>query len=146
MPKARAAAQQALKLEPDLAEAHGALAVALAQYDMRWRDAEREYRAALRLDPSDSFTHLFFAQMLMANRRVKEALAEADRARALDPLSPYVQGTSAYFLYVAGRFVESEARYAAMLRSDSSYAVSWYSMAQCEIELGHPAEAIRLMH
>ena len=50
-PKARAAAERALSLDPDLAEAHTSLADVLKS-EVRWEDAEREYRRALELTPA----------------------------------------------------------------------------------------------
>jgi Tfp pilus assembly protein PilF len=47
---ARAAADKALELDPELPEAHSALA-GLKQEDYDWRDAEKEYERALNLNP-----------------------------------------------------------------------------------------------
>ena len=51
MPKARAAAQRALAIDENLAEAHATLAHILAQYDWDWAAAERSYQRAIELNP-----------------------------------------------------------------------------------------------
>jgi eukaryotic-like serine/threonine-protein kinase len=144
MPKARSAAERALQLDPDLAEARTALALVLAQYERRWKGAEEEYQASLKLDPSTSLTHLFYSQLLMETGRVHEALDEARRAQVSDPLSPYVAGWMAYDLYYAGDYARAIARYQEMLRADSAYAVPYYSIAQCDVELGRFDDAIHM--
>src|SRR3984893_15230247 len=49
--RAKAAAQKALELDENLADAHAALGVTLFRYDWNWAEAEQEYRRALELDP-----------------------------------------------------------------------------------------------
>jgi Tfp pilus assembly protein PilF len=56
-PEARAAVAKALELDPNLAEAHGALARIKLWYDWDWTGAEREFRRAIELNPNDSMNH-----------------------------------------------------------------------------------------
>ena len=50
--KADAAARRAVALDPNLAEAHVAMAVVAQDCDWDWATAEREYRRAIELDPT----------------------------------------------------------------------------------------------
>src|SRR5215470_11930135 len=52
VPKARQAVENALRIDPSLAEAHTMRAMLLLQYDWDWPQAEREFRKALELDPN----------------------------------------------------------------------------------------------
>jgi len=52
--KARDAADRALALSPDLADAHNARGDLLQTADLDWRGAEAEYRRALELSPNDA--------------------------------------------------------------------------------------------
>ena len=84
-PKVINAAQKALELDPELADAH----VELANIYMRqwkWAEAEAEYRRALDLNPNDAAAHVGFSDWLLCHGRTEEALAWARRARDLDPL------------------------------------------------------------
>jgi TolB-like protein/DNA-binding winged helix-turn-helix (wHTH) protein/Flp pilus assembly protein TadD len=84
-PKVISAAQKALELDPELADAH----VELANIYMRqwkWAEAEAEYRRALDLNPNDAAAHAGFSDWLLCHGRTEEALAWARRARDLDPL------------------------------------------------------------
>jgi eukaryotic-like serine/threonine-protein kinase len=143
MPRARAAAGKALQLDPGLAQAHTALALVLSQYDLRWNDGEREYRRAIELDPNDSFTHISYSLLLAERGRLGPAIEQSGRAVALDPLSPYVAGYDAYNYYLAGRWEECIARYQAMLRADSSYAIPYYSIGLVRLEQGRVDEAVQ---
>lgn len=81
MPKARAAAERALALDPDLSEAHSALGEILHRYAWDWRGAERELKRALELNPSDSCAHWLYGYYLLVMGHMDEAVSEAKRAR-----------------------------------------------------------------
>jgi TolB-like protein/DNA-binding winged helix-turn-helix (wHTH) protein len=85
-PEARAAVAKALELDPNLAEAHGALAKIKLWYDWDWAGSEREYRRAIELNPNDSLSHLGYSQNLQVRKRFAEALEENRRAIDLAPL------------------------------------------------------------
>lgn len=92
MPLAREFATRALKLDPDLAEAHSVLAMVAAHYDYDWPTAEREFFAALRLNPSDPYAHFFYSNSFLSpHGRHNEAISEMQKTIALDPLSPPFQ-------------------------------------------------------
>jgi tetratricopeptide (TPR) repeat protein len=84
-PKAEAAAQKALELDPNLAEAH--LAVAKIRMDKwEWQAAETELKRALDLNPNLIGAHGAYGMFLRIHGRVQEAAAEFNRAQELDPL------------------------------------------------------------
>ena len=88
IPLAKAAATQALEIDPLLPQAHSALADSLAIYDWDWAESERHFKKALELDPNISYTHLVYsASYLYAVGHVGPALAEAEKAVELEPLS-----------------------------------------------------------
>ena len=65
MPKARAAALSALKLDDSLADAHAALGTIHLFYDWDGPAAERELRRAIQLNPSLASAHLSYAGYLV---------------------------------------------------------------------------------
>jgi TolB-like protein/Tfp pilus assembly protein PilF len=87
-PLAKDAATRAISLDPNLAEAHSALAFAMVRYDWNWTGAEQEFRRAIALNPNNANIHYFFAVGLLGPlSRFEEAEAEMKRALALDPFS-----------------------------------------------------------
>lgn len=85
-PKVIQAAQKALELDPNLAQAHALLGKMLQQ-EWHWADAEIEYRRALELDPNNAAAHESLALWLACQGRADEAIAEAEAGREVDPLA-----------------------------------------------------------
>jgi TolB-like protein/Flp pilus assembly protein TadD len=119
------AAQKALELDPELAEAHVLLAD-IEQEHWQWTDAEAEYRRALELNPNDAPAHHGLAIWLLCHGRTEEALAWARRGRELDPLA--VSGVDiGWILFHARRYDEAihELRSALAVRPDDAFAL-WF--------------------
>ena len=89
-PKARAAAEKAVELDDNSAEAHTSLAVFKLFYEYDWAGCEREFRRAFTLNPNYAFAHDQFGMALAFQGRFDEAIAEGTRAIELDPLSPQI--------------------------------------------------------
>ncbi len=91
IPKAKAAAQKALELDPTLARPHAVLGLTGVGYDWNFSGGEAELRKALEIDPSDATAHQWLAELLaFIGGRAQESIAEATRARQLDPLSAII--------------------------------------------------------
>jgi eukaryotic-like serine/threonine-protein kinase len=103
-PQAKAAAQQALEIDPTLAEAHTFLAYSLVIYDWNWAEAERSFKRAIELDPNNSAAHFRFGQIYLApTRRLDEAIVEIKRGLDLEPLDINMGATLAWAYLVAGQ-------------------------------------------
>ena len=89
-PKAKDAAERAVALDGQSAEAHTSLAVFKLFYDYDWPGCEREFRQAFSLNPNYAFAHDQFGMALTFQGRFAEAIAEGARAIELDPLSPQI--------------------------------------------------------
>src|SRR5205823_7569586 len=76
-PKWRDAVATALRLDDNLAEGHRAFGALLFYHDYKWKDAEREFRRALELNPNQVDAHLWLADGLVTMARLDEAVAEA---------------------------------------------------------------------
>ena len=94
-PKSSAAARKALELDPTLAQPHADLAANEIEYDYDFAGGEGEYKKAFALDPNDATAHQWYAEDLGSVGRIQEALAEAERAHQLDPLSPIIATSAA---------------------------------------------------
>ena len=104
--KAVAAAQNALRLDEALPEAHTALAL-IKQHEWDWAGAEASLRRAIELNPSLVEAHERYADYLSLMGRHAEALAEVKRAQELDPLQIKLRGREAWLLYLARRSDEA---------------------------------------
>ncbi len=109
VPKAIAAARKAIEIDPTLAEPHVTLAVIHIWFDWDWAAAEIEAQRALTLNPNLAFAHIAQAQLLTALGRHPEAIAEATRARQLDPVSPIINTLAGLSFFYAKRYDEAAA-------------------------------------
>src|SRR5206468_883709 len=103
--RAKEAAKKALELDEGLGEAHAALAV--SSWDWNWQQGKRELQLAIDLSPGYGTAHQWYAGLLVQTGRIEEGLAEARRAVELDPLSPSVNQTLGWALYMARQYDRS---------------------------------------
>jgi TolB-like protein/Flp pilus assembly protein TadD len=81
-------AVRALEIDNTRAEPRALVAQYQKQLDYAWPDIERELAAALALNPSSSLVRMLYAvSWLMPQGRLREAIAELERALEWDPLS-----------------------------------------------------------
>lgn len=105
-PKVINAAQKALELDPNLAEARVLMANAL-QEQWRWTEAESEYKRALELNPNSAPAYEGYALWLVCHGRADEAVAYAERGRELDPFAVSFEDLG-WTLFQARRFSQAE--------------------------------------
>ncbi len=99
---ARKAAERAIELDDNLAEAHTCRAEVLKDHEWDFTGAESEFRRAMTLNPNYSTAHHFFAQLLVTLGRFLEAAEEIELARRIDPLAPSINAYVPY-IYLAAR-------------------------------------------
>jgi tetratricopeptide (TPR) repeat protein len=136
-----AAAERAVALDPNSAEAQASLGNA---YASSWRsaDAIRTLRHAVALNPNYASAHQFLGRTLLTQGYFEEAAAELARAAELDPLSHRIIDNYAIALLSMGRPAEAlaAAERALALMPDSSQAGIW--RARCLAMLGRHDEAV----
>jgi non-specific serine/threonine protein kinase len=98
-PKARAAANQAIRLDPTIAEAHVALSLHALQSDRDLQLGISEGQKAVQLQPDQAIAHHALAIALVVAQRSEEALLAVQKAAELDPLTPLFQAHVAWILH-----------------------------------------------
>jgi serine/threonine-protein kinase len=87
MPRARALAQRALELDPELPEAHAMLGIVAGHYEYDWREAERRFRLAVKREPLSPHLRQWYGTFfLFATGRADEARLQLSRVIEEDPL------------------------------------------------------------
>ena len=104
--KAKDAAQRALKLNENLAEAHNSLAH-INLHEWKWESAEEGFRKAIALDKSYILAHHWYALCLTAIGKTNEAVTQMETARELDPLSTRINADLGMAYLSAGRYDEA---------------------------------------
>jgi serine/threonine-protein kinase len=144
MPKSREHAQRAIDLSGDtLAEADTALAAVMLRFDWDWTGAERELRHALDLNPNSADAHDWYGGYYMALSMHDQAIAEAELAHKLDPVSYPIYTDYLDALVVARQYERAiaECRRAVALYPGFAYGYAWLGMAY--MLNGQPQEAVK---
>jgi hypothetical protein len=106
-PKARAAAEHAVALDPRLSDAHASLGFIDFFWSWDTVSAEREFRTALALDPSSVLAHHWYGSMLTHEGKYEEAMEQLDLAQRLEPTSAAILSTRALALGLNGHRSEA---------------------------------------
>jgi tetratricopeptide (TPR) repeat protein len=141
-PKAIEFARKALVLDEGLAEAHTALAALLADYDRNWPAAEKHFKRAIVLNSSYVTAHEWYAQYLSFLGRHDEAIAEAERAQTLDPLSTGTNASLGTSYYLAGQYNRALEQYRKALALDPNFPLAHFCIGLVYGRQGRYEEAL----
>ena len=98
--RAREAATKALSIDPQLGEAHAALAQVILLDEWDFAGAEREFKRAFELNPSNAEGHHQYSHLLLMLGRTNDSFVESKKYLELDPVSWAPIGHLAYhYLY-----------------------------------------------
>jgi serine/threonine-protein kinase len=140
--RARAAAERALALQPDLAEAHVSLATVLVDYYRDWTAAEQHYLRALGLNPGYATGHSLYAEFLRDQGRFDAALSSVDEAIRLDPISPYHRLVKGIILHMARRDADALAQFRGLLEATPDFRIAHFYIALALGSAGQVDEAL----
>ena len=142
--KAKAAADLALQLDPELAEAHMAVGMYRMLYEWDLDGAERAFKRAIELNPSLTLAHydLGWLYELLGPEWEEESLAEGERARELNPLTPNFVGALAWQYADACRYEDALRLAREAIRLDPEHPTGWLALGLTYSELGQFDEAI----
>jgi TolB-like protein/Tfp pilus assembly protein PilF len=120
----------ALKLDPQLAEAHDLAARIRFVWDHDWAGAEAGFREAIRLNPGYPDVHVAYSQLLGINGRWEESLSEARTGLQLDPLNNWFQSALGSRLAWMGRYDEALERYQLLSESQPDWPMIYRSLSE----------------
>ncbi len=141
-PKAQAAAVKALELDETNLEAHNTLAEVKRGYEWDWAGAEAEYPRMPELNPNRSLPHAGHSDYLSKMGRHVEAIAEARRARELDPIFVGTNNGLGMILYRARRYDEAMRACQIALELDPTNPTPLWFLAQIHEQKREFPEAI----
>jgi serine/threonine-protein kinase len=143
--RGREAATKALSLDPQLGEAHAALAGALLYDDWDFAAAEREYKRAIELSPSYAEAHHQYSHLLLLLGRINESFGESKKFLELDPVSDSPIGHLAYHYLYARQYDEAIQQYEKELQlyPDATYGIPRLKLGDAYYEKGRFGEAVK---
>jgi TolB-like protein/Flp pilus assembly protein TadD len=140
--EAKTAAEQALKIDTGLAEAHVALGHIKLWLDWDWPAAQREFERGIALNPASALAHNQYAMYLATLRRLPDAIAEVKRAQELDPLSPIVNSDLGWYLLYSGQHDDAIAQFRKTIEFDATSVSAHQGLGMAYSEAGRHDEAI----
>ncbi|HVT43226.1 MAG TPA: protein kinase [Thermoanaerobaculia bacterium] len=141
VPKAKAAATEALRIDEEIAEAHASLGFATSFYEWRWREGERHFARAIEINPSYGLARHWFGVQLTARKRFEEGQRELNSAHQLDPLSLiFNTGVGAGYRWNR-QYARAVDEYRKVLELDPQFLPALLQLADAYIHLSLPDEA-----
>jgi tetratricopeptide (TPR) repeat protein len=135
-PKAKIAANEALRLDPDLGEAHTPLAAVLWLHDWLWPEAQVEFNRSLALNPCYPTANHWYAEYLMTMGRHEPAIAKMKASQELDPLSLIISVAIGWAYYMARRFDEAIEQLEKTVELDPNYPVTYWILCLLHRKMG----------
>jgi TolB-like protein/DNA-binding winged helix-turn-helix (wHTH) protein/Flp pilus assembly protein TadD len=141
LPKAYAAAQRALVLNPESPEAHASLGLAMS-HRWDWAGAEAEFRRALELDPQYANAHHWYGDYLSMKGRHDEALVQARRALELDPLNLMISTWVGLRYYLAHNYSGAIEQNRSSVELDPNFAAAHLLLGEDYVQAGLYSEGL----
>jgi TolB-like protein/Tfp pilus assembly protein PilF len=138
------AVEQALALDPNLAEAHTSLALLQLGRDWDFPSAEASLRRAVELDPTLALARMYLAWVRVLRGDPAGGLVEARRGQKIEPLSPLVNAAVGFTLYLSRRYDDAIVELQKSLEVDPDFLLAVHCMAMCRAQQSRIAEAIEL--
>ena len=121
MPKAKAAAELALRLDPSLPEAHTSLALLDGFYEWDRDKSEAGFRRSILLNPGDPAPHFWYGRLLTTAGRFDEGYEELKKAQFLQPLSVSINAEIGRNLFYARKYKEAGEQLRETLELDATF-------------------------
>jgi eukaryotic-like serine/threonine-protein kinase len=141
-PKGRFAAMKALRLDPDLGEAHAPLAAVLWLHDWQWKEAQSEFMRSLELNPSYATANHWYAEYRMTMGWHEDAVARMKKSQELDPLSLIISVAIGWACYMGKRYDDAIEQVRRTVELEPNYPVTYWILGLLLRKMGHYERAI----
>jgi len=141
-PKAREAAENALRIDPRLEEAHAVHAHIQFAYDWNYAAADSEFRRTIAANPNFAPAHHWYGLLLMYEGKFDEAAQEIRRAQQLDPLSPLFPALLSRLDLYSGKYEAAIQLCRDASRGNPYFPLPHYALGQIYLYQNKYSEAI----
>jgi eukaryotic-like serine/threonine-protein kinase len=141
-PRARFALQRAIEIDPKLAEAHASFGFISLFYEWKWSAAENHLHTSIQLNPGYASAHQWLGFLLGLTGRQRQALAEMELARQLDPFSASINVTTVWPLYWERQWDEAVKGFAASANLHPHFWLAHYYLGLTKFLKGDVAAGI----
>jgi TolB-like protein len=144
-PRAVELVNKALKLDPQLAEAHDLAARIKFVWDHDWAGAETGFQESIRLKPSFPDAHIVYSQFLGINERWEESLLEARKGLRLDPYKNWFRMALGTRLAWAGRYDEALLEYRILEEAQPTWPPVYRNLSELHFYRGELLDSLAAM-
>jgi TolB-like protein len=124
--RAKAAANKALEIDPELAEPYASLGWIALWHDWDWQAAETFFLRAIQMQPDYAPVHQWYGNCLACMGRFDESIQEGRKACELEPLEPINSTQLGFEFHLARRFDESIGELRRVIESDPEFSVAYW--------------------
>lgn len=142
LPKAKAAAQEALRLDANQAEAYAALGAVYMFYEWNWPSAEQNVRKAVELNPNRPYSHATYSDYFAFLGHSDEAIREAKESVMRDPASILMNRNLAFVYQLSHKYPEYEAQARVTLELAPTDNIAKWDLAWAYALQGKKTEAL----
>jgi serine/threonine-protein kinase len=139
-PAARDAVANALRIDPELGDAHGTSAFVKFVFEFDWIGAERGFQRALELNPNGADIYDLYGRLCSALGRFDDGITMQQRAYELDPIAHRTDIANAYLR--AGRYDEALQAASRATDLDPGYSRAHSTLGWALIKKGRVSEGL----
>lgn len=145
MNKAKAAIDQALKLDNNLGEVYNTLGLIKLKYDWNWEEAENSFLKSIEIKPDYAQPHYWYSHLLMLKKDFARARIEAEKASELDPLSSNNEVNVGRVYYYERQNDRAIQIFSRVLQDDPSNRSAAYMLGLTYMQKGLYQDAAKLL-
>jgi TolB-like protein/class 3 adenylate cyclase len=143
IPKAKEAAEKAIRSDPARVEPYALLAFITTFYDWNWAEAEKQFQKALSINPGYAPTHYWYSNYLSwVPRDYFNSTEEAFKAIELEPLISHSHNTLSSVYVCSGKYDEALTAGQTAVEIDANSFLSYSGLCMALHGLGKYEEAI----
>lgn len=145
MEKAKAAAKDALAIDPNSFEALTSIGAVNLRYDWNFIEAEQNLKRAIELNPDYAPAHFWYSYLHAALKHFDEAIKESKIAKTLDPLSPNSELNVGRMHNFARRYDGALSIYNKLLATEPNYKHAKFMLGLTYVQMGNYSDAIQTL-
>jgi serine/threonine protein kinase/TolA-binding protein len=142
--KAKEFALKGLEVDDSVGETHAAYANYVWWYEWQWAEAEKQYKKAIELSPSDVEARHMYAHLFQSLGRFDKAIVEMGNALELEPLSINLNNCMAQILFFAGNYDEAIDLLKKTIEMDPSFPLQYFWLGRVYLQKGKLRQAIEM--
>lgn len=140
--KAKEYALKALAIDESDSLAHTMVAAVKLHHEWDWAGAEKEFKRAIQLSPSNAFAHHIYSHHLLTIDRLTESVAESRIASDLDPLNPTLSTCVGWHCLFARQYEDAIAECLKLINDKKAGPITYYYLGRVYVRQGKLEDGI----